>query len=195
MNCKQCQRLLEDHLDGILAGDKSEPGANANANVVSAHLEHCGACREQLAQVRRDVALLRAALAPLRLQEGLRADVLAAIEAGKSASPVSVRGVVLQEMDALARKLVPIAAAALFALCLVLPWSGGSGANGLRGNGLFGNAGHANANANANANDTRLASDTSWLLSALSEEAELPPDVAAIWTLALPEAQTRTKSP
>ena len=175
MNCKQCQRLLEDHLDGILAGHNTEAAAEANA--LRAHLEQCEACREQLAQVRRDVALLRAALAPLRLQEGLRADVLAAIEAGKSASPVSVRSVALQEMDALARRLVPIAAAALFALCLVLPWSG---ANGLFGNaGDAGNAGHANS--------TRLASDTAWLLSALSEEAELPPDVAVNWTLALPE--------
>ena len=171
MNCKQCQPLLEDHLDGILVGHKAE------ADAVRAHLEQCEACREQLAQVRHDVALLRAALAPLRLQEGLRADVLAAIEVGKSASPVSVRSVALQEMDALARKLVPIAAAALFALCLVLPWSG---ANGLFGNaGNAGNAGHANS--------TRLASDTAWLLSALSEEAELPPDVAVNWTLALPE--------
>ena len=171
MNCKQCQPLLEDHLDGMLAGNKAE------AEAVGAHLEQCEACREQLAQVRRDMAMLRAALAPLRLQEGLRADVLAAIEAGKSASPVSVRSVALQEMDALARRLVPIAAAALFALCLVLPWSG---ANGLFGNaGDAGNAGHANS--------TRLASDTAWLLSALSEEAELPPDVAVNWTLALPE--------
>ena len=182
MNCKQCQRLLEDHLDGMLAGTKAgaEADAEAAANALRAHLEQCEACREQLAQVRRDVALLRAALAPLRLQEGLRADVLAAIEAGKSASPISVRSVALQEMDALARRLVPIAAAALFALCLVLPWSGA--------NGLFGNAGDAGNAGNAgHANSTRLASDTAWLLSALSEEAELPPDVVVNWTLALPE--------
>ncbi len=185
MNCKQCQRLLGAYLDGTLADHKDATAAEteANANAVSAHLEQCETCREQLARVRRDMALLRAALAPLRLQESLRADVLAAIEARKSALPASLRGVARQEMDALARKLVPIAAAALFALCLLLPWSG---ANGLRGNGFAENAGHAN--------ETLLASDTAWLQSALLEEAELPPDVAVNWTLALPEAQTQTQT-
>ena len=183
MNCKQCQRLLEDHLDGMLVGHKAESEANANA--LSAHLEQCEACREQLAQVRRDMAMLRAALTPLRLQESLRADVMAAIEARKSALPASLRGVAFQEMDALARKLVPIAAAALFALCLFLPRAGGLGGNADNGrNGS--NAGQANS--------TLAASDTAWLQSALLEEAELPPDVAVNWTPALPEAQTQTQT-
>lgn len=74
-------RLIRDHLEQALA----EPGTNrpdgANVHELHKHLELCGECREEVARMREQAAMLRTLRADREPRPGFYARVIERIEA------------------------------------------------------------------------------------------------------------------
>jgi predicted anti-sigma-YlaC factor YlaD len=108
-------RIIEDHLEEVLAGSQDHPAA--------AHLAECGECREEVSDMQRHAAMLRAFRVPESVNEetlaprpGFYARVMERIEAQR---PIDIWQLFFDSAFGRRIAIASVALALVFSLYLV----------------------------------------------------------------------------